>query len=196
MTGMTQVRILVDPVCPWTYRTARWLLGVRGLLNIEVAWGLLSLEYVNRGVPGHPMAQRFRANRLAMRALRIAGDRLGEKGIEELYLSLAQLVHEGGMSLGDLGTVRAALKARGLPWDWADEAQGDESLEARLWEQYERETSKGAFGVPTLFFGGQEVPYYGPVISKVPQGEEAIALWRGIVELVNLDFFYELKRPR
>lgn len=194
--GIREVRILVDPVCPWTYRTARWLLEVRGLLAIEILWGLLSLEFINRGVPDHPMAQKFKANRLAMRVLHIAWERMGNRGLEEAYLSLARYIHEMGMPVEEPDTLVEALKARGLPPGWVDEAKEDESLDARLWDLYSQETSRGVFGVPTIFFGNSEVGYYGPVISKVPESQEALTLWRGIEKLVGLSFFYELKRPR
>jgi hypothetical protein len=50
--------------------------------------------------------------------------------------------------------------------------------------------------VETLYFGDRDIPYYGPVIDRVPAGEETGDLWDHILALTRHDSFYELKRPR
>jgi hypothetical protein len=55
------------------------------------------------------------------------------------------------------------------------------------------------FGVPTLVVkdGDRESPaMFGPVISKVPQGEEAGQLWDRVEWLMWQPDFFELKRNR
>jgi hypothetical protein len=54
----------------------------------------------------------------------------------------------------------------------------------------------GAFGVPTLYFGDNPAPYFGPVIDPAPTGEDAARLWDHLFGIATLPCFYELKRPR
>ena len=44
---MDVVRFHFDPICPWCYQTSRWAKRVEQLGEIELDWGLFSLEVVN-----------------------------------------------------------------------------------------------------------------------------------------------------
>jgi hypothetical protein len=41
---MDAVRFHLDPACPWCYQTSRWAKRLEQLGEIELAWGLFSLE--------------------------------------------------------------------------------------------------------------------------------------------------------
>ena len=38
-----------DAMCPFTWRTSRWLTGVTGTRNLTVDWRLMSLAVLNEG---------------------------------------------------------------------------------------------------------------------------------------------------
>ena len=38
--------------------------------------------------------------------------------------------------------------------------------------------------------------YFGPVITRVPPTEDSLALWDGLVALMNVQGFWEIKRTR
>lgn len=44
---MDSVRFHFDPICPWCYQTSRWAKRLEQLGEIELDWGLFSLEVVN-----------------------------------------------------------------------------------------------------------------------------------------------------
>lgn len=188
-----RVGILVDPICPWTLRTSMWLVEVRRSIPIEIEWGLLSLEYVNRG---NPSAERFKKNRLAMRVLFIVSERNGMSSLEQMYLTLAKMVHHRGMALEGEDTILEALSASGLESSLLEDAKRKIHLDRELWSLYASHCESGAFGVPTIYFGNSKRPFYGPVIDLVPQGSEAVELWQYVKGLASLEFFYELKRER
>jgi hypothetical protein len=188
-----KVRILVDPICPWTLRTAMWLVEVRRSLPLDIEWGLLSLEYVNRE---RPEASRFGKNRLAMRVLSLVSETKGMSYLEKVYFALAKMVHGEGMDLESEDTVLQALLASGLEGLVLEEAKRGVHIDQELWQVYASHCASGAFGVPTLYLGSSQRPFYGPVIDRVPEGQDALALWEHVRGLVALDFFYELKRAR
>lgn len=193
---VTSVKVAVDPLCPWSWRVAQWLREVRAVRSLRIRWAILSLEYLNRDRPEHPMMSRFKSNRLAMRLLGLTQRRAGDLELEELYWALGEAVHERGEGLEQEEVLLRALERAGLPEQWLVEVFQDPGLDEELWRLYRELCSIGAFGVPTIFFGPSRIPFYGPVISKVPTGQEAGELWDHVAGLARYEYFYELKRPR
>ena len=88
------------------------------------------------------------------------------------------------------------LGEAGLPADLAS-AVGDESWDAEIQEETDaalRLTGKDV-GTPILHFrppGG--TAFFGPVISRLPDPDEAVELWDHVVGLATFPGFAELKR--
>jgi len=44
---LEHVKFYFDPACPWCYQTSRWARRVEEMGEIELDWGIFSLEVVN-----------------------------------------------------------------------------------------------------------------------------------------------------
>lgn len=188
------IRFLFDPACPWAYQASLWIREVAEVLPLDIKWELFSLEFINRDQGNARQMERLQQNRQALRLLARAGEIEGQAGIDALYLELGRARHERKEMLSDEGVLARALAVVGLPITLLAETREDPELDARLEKGYAAAMAAQAFGVPTLFINGSDVPFYGPLIDTVPTGIEAARLWEHVSALAALPYFYELKR--
>ncbi|MDB5058812.1 MAG: hypothetical protein JWO59_2284 [Chloroflexi bacterium] len=192
----TSVRFLLDPLCPFSWRTSLWIRNVRDHGVVDVEWRLYSLEFVNRAKTDNPYLPFMQKARPALRLLELARLTSGNDAIDRLHLALGRAAHERNQDIGEPDTLRAAAEEAGLDPALVDRALTDTSLDQELTAQYEESEKHGAFGVPTLWVDAQEKPFYGPVIGVVPEGAEAVEIWNAALALTNKPYFFELKRNR
>lgn len=190
------LRFLFDPACPWAWRTSKWVRNARKQRPIHVEWELFSLEYANRDGADEGYLERVRRNRLALRLLHLAREQGGNDAIDRLYVALGRARHERGQQLHDPEVLSSALREAGLDEALLETASRQTELDGKLEQIYESAEATGAFGVPTLYFGEEDTPYFGPVIDPVPDGEEAAKLWDNLSDIAEQPHFFELKRPR
>lgn len=60
------IRFHFDPICPWCYQTSRWLKRVAELGEVELSWGLFSLELQNAGDEPEELASAHAQSKLAL----------------------------------------------------------------------------------------------------------------------------------
>ena len=188
-------RFLFDPVCPWAWRASLWMRAVARVRSVEIEWGLLSLEYLNRDSEDNPFHGLHLKSRLPLRLLALARDSGGNGGIDKLYLALGDLYAQG-RELDDDAVLAEALARTCLSPLLLQEAHRRNDLDDALQGGYERAWLGGAFGVPTIYIDRSEVPFFGPVIDSVPSDREAGELWDHVLGLSRHPYFFELKRER
>jgi predicted DsbA family dithiol-disulfide isomerase len=195
---MDTVRFHFDPICPWCYQTSRWAERLEQLGEIELDWGLFSLEVVNLAAESDPRQLVARSGP-ALRTATLIRGRQGGAAIGSFYTALGQRIWEQSPPEQDMATaVRAALEEIGLDPTWCEEALSDPSTwEAVLDEHRELVERTRSFGVPTIVLDGGNGPaIFGPVISMLPSDDDAVALWHHVSWLARYDNFSELKRDR
>ena len=195
--AVEHVRFHFDPICPWCYQTSRWVRRLVELGEIEASWGLFSLELVNAGSEEAAQKSHSRSGP-SLRTGQMLQEQLGSEALGRFYATLGAAVHESGQPLDEGATIAAALEAAGLDGAWLDKAMSDESSWDRVRAQHDALVERTrSFGVPAIVLDGGEGPaIFGPVISEVPNDENAVELFRHVAWLTRYENFSELKRDR
>jgi hypothetical protein len=197
----TQARFWFDPSCPYTWLVSRWMREVERLGLVRVTWQVMSLSVLNEGRDDDPENDPEGFLWWPARLFAAVQDRYGPDALGSFYDTYGRLVHEvpAGSGAG-WRPVEEIIDAAGLPADLADVVRSagiDDVLRA----------SHGVgigkvgphVGTPitaATMPDGREVAWFGPVISRVPHGDEAAALWNGTLLVAGVDGFNELKgRP-
>ncbi len=195
---MEAVKFYFDPLCPWCYQTSRWARRLEELGELDLDWGVFSLEVVNRPEGQDPRQLEARAAP-ALRTATVIRDRAGSRAIGPYYGALGRRIWEEPPPPDDMAVaVKASLAEAGLDEAWCDDALADPTTwDAVLAEHDELNERTGAFGVPTLVLdGGRGLAMFGPVISELPSDEDAVTLWQHAHWLTRYGNFSELKRQR
>jgi 2-hydroxychromene-2-carboxylate isomerase len=183
-----------DPLCPWAWLTSRWVLEVLQVRDLTVTWNVMSLAVLNEGrdLPEDyqdMMRKAWGPVRVCIAAREHTDDLL------PLYTALGNRIHHEKLELDDPALLTGALEEAGLPTSLASAAD-DASLDEQLRAEHHRGMDPVGtdVGTPVLHVDG--IAFFGPVLSRVPRGEQAGQVWDGARLLAGFPHFYELKRTR
>jgi hypothetical protein len=179
---------------------------VRAQRGYDVSWKFISLFMINdeRGYGEGNKAWRdgHFAGLQALRVASAARAAAGNDAVDAVYAALGKAIHvdkrrpeqSGGMQ----NLLRSVLGEAGLNADWA--ASADDELHdevIRHETKFALESTGKDVGTPILIFNpgtSEQASFFGPVISKIPRGADAVRLWDAVYTIATTSGMAELKR--
>lgn len=196
-----KVTFWFDTSCPYCWITSRWVKEVEKVRDVEVTWVPMSLSVLNDGrdIPA-AYADRMKANWGPARVFAAVATEAPEK-LDALYTAMGTRIHNEGAvenpsEYGDYNSVIVdSLAEVGLDAAYievADTEQWDEAL--KKFHQSAMDEVGDDVGTPVIKLG--DTAFFGPVLTRIPRGEEAGEIFDASVKLASYPHFYEIKRSR
>ncbi|MGD3107235.1 DsbA family protein [Streptomyces sp. YGL11-2] len=204
-TAKTPADFWFDPLCPWAWMTSRWMLEVEKVRPVEVRWHVMSLAVLNENKLD-TLPEEYAANMRPggkswgpVRVVTAAQQLHGDEAVGTLYTAMGNRFHNAGEGV-NRESIAGALADAGLPADLIDYADKD-TYDAELRASHKagidlvgQEVGTPVIAVPGS--DGDQIAFFGPVVTPAPKGEEAAKLWDGTLMVASIPGFYEIKRTR
>ncbi|HAT1548700.1 TPA: DsbA family protein [Corynebacterium striatum] len=194
------VKFWFDCTCPFAWATSRWIKEVEKVRDIEVTFEPMSLSVLNDGRdldPGY--MEMMKANWGPARVAAKVAIEAPEK-VDAYYTTMGTLIHGKGQG-GKKGygaydeIIAQALSDAGLPTEFASVANTEEVDEQlRAFHNAGISEVGDEVGTPVVKLG--DTAFFGPVITRIPEGEEAGEIFDAAVRLAQYPYFFEIKRTR
>jgi len=188
------VTLWLDPVCPFSWNTARWLDAVAEKTGSAIDWQLMSLAVLNEGRELPPAQQaRMRDSLKVGRLMAAIAREQGTAGWTAAYFAFGERYFDRSEPLND-SLVAHVLTTAGVGATAV--AMSNTSLDEFVREQHQagQDALGETGGSPILRIDGHT--FFGPVLTALPDAEAATALFHAVGTLAATPQFTQLQRPR
>lgn len=207
MSNRDKVTFYFDVSCPFCWVTSRWIKEVEKVRDIEVEWKPMSLSVLNEGRDELPEEYKFmmQCNWTPARLFNAVFSQDGQEAVDKLYTALGTKIHnenridrhahvdEPEHAFDEL--IKEALAEVGLPEERLAQAltTGFDELMRENHAEAMKEVGNDV-GTPVVKLN--DVAFFGPVLTRIPRGEEAGKIFDGSVAVASYPYFFEIKRSR
>lgn len=207
MSNRDKVTFYFDVSCPFCWVTSRWIKEVEKVRNIEVEWKPMSLSVLNEGRDELPEEYKFmmQCNWTPARLFNAVFSQDGQEAVDKLYTALGTKIHnenridrhahvdEPEHAFDEL--IKEALAEVGLPEERLAQALTTE-FDELMRENHAEAMKEVGNDVGTPVVKLNDVAFFGPVLTRIPRGEEAGKIFDGSVAVASYPYFFEIKRSR
>ena len=178
--------------------TARWVVDeVKDKRDLNITWQPISLLLKNQPPEDSDYYAPVLTTYKMLRVLESVRASEGEAAVGDLYWQLGARIHHDKNYEFE---ITEALEAAGLPLSHAD-AWDSEEFDDEIRTRHDAGLALTGEDVGTPIIAmtdprGVKQGIFGPVITQVPEGDDALTLWDGMSMLMSIDGFWELKRTR
>lgn len=207
MSNRDKVTFYFDVSCPFCWVTSRWIKEVEKVRDIEVEWKPMSLSVLNEGRDELPEEYKFmmQCNWTPARLFNAVFSQDGQEAVDKLYTALGTKIHnenridrhayvdEPKHAFDEL--IKEALAEVGLPEERLAQALTTE-FDELMRENHAEAMKEVGNDVGTPVVKLNDVAFFGPVLTRIPRGEEAGKIFDGSVAVASYPYFFEIKRSR
>jgi hypothetical protein len=200
VSGQVRIELYVDPCCPFAWIAYQWLAEVRRHRALELGLELMSLPMLNEHQSISPGYRRLLAHTWGpARVAAAVVQQHGPDALAPLYEALARRIFGGAdhyrVIREELESVIVdVLSEVGLQARLPDAAMS-EAYDGPLRASHDAALAPLGDGVGTPIIHLGAAAFFGPVMTAVPRGSEALQVFDGLRLLAGYPRLFEIKRP-
>ena len=190
------VTMWFDPVCPFSWNTARWLVKAGEAMDFDVDWQLANLAILNEGRELPPQQQARMADSLRIGRLMAAIRRdTGSAGLSAAYFTFGRHYFDDSPGVVDDALISQVIQSANAD-DVSPSALEDSSLDELVAKSHAAgQAALGETGgSPIVSLDGHA--FFGPVLTAVPTDDQIVPLFTALATLATTSSFTQLQRPR
>ncbi len=179
--------------------TARWVVEeVAPNRDLNITWQPISLMFKNDVAKDAEQYDAVYKTHQMLRVMEAIRAELGAEAVQRWYRVCGTTIHnDQRLDDAEIATLLQHLGFDPKLAEAADDEQWDAEIRTRMDQGLE--LAGNDIGTPIIALAnsdGDKQGYFGPVITRVPPGDQSLKMWDALTAMMDVPGFWELKRTR